>query len=221
MSEILVKKEKDIGDYFTILNGVIVIINIIIFLIVDLTDSSLNTEWMLKCGAMYEPYVTEKGQYYRLVTSMFLHFGISHLFNNMLVLWFIGGTLEKLAGHIRYIFIYFLSGILAGSISMGYDIIAGSTPPVSAGASGAVFGVTGALLYVILINRGKIEGFTLKQMLVLAFLSLYSGFTSQGVDNMAHLGGFISGFIICMIIYRRPKRQEIDVEGRNKGYDAY
>lgn len=220
MSEIPVKKERDIGDYFTILNGAIVISNIIIFLIVDLTNSSLNTEWMLKCGAMYWPYVMEKGQYYRLITSMFLHFGISHLFNNMLVLWFIGGTLEKLAGHIRYILIYFLSGIIAGGISMGYNIFAGSTP-VAAGASGAVFGLTGALLYVVLINRGRVEGFTIKQMLVLAFLSLYGGFTSQGVDNAAHLGGFFSGFIICMIVYRRPKKQETDLEGRNKSYDAY
>lgn len=213
------RQEKDIGDYFTICNAAIVVANIVIFLIVDLSNSSENTEWMLRWGAMYWPYVIEDGQYYRLITAMFLHFGVSHLFNNMLVLWFIGGTLEKLVGHLRYVFLYFISGILADAISMGYNMYAGRTP-VAAGASGAVFGITGALLYVVLIHRGRIEGFTTRQMIVLVFLSLYGGFTSQGVDNMAHLGGFVSGFLLCFIIYRRPKKMETYTEGRDKSYDA-
>lgn len=217
MPEPVVKEPKDIGDYYSLINTVIIILNVIIFVFVDLTHSSQNTEWMLKCGAMYWPYVLEKGEYYRLFTSMFLHFGTAHLFNNMLVLWFIGGTLEKLTGHIRYSFLYFLSGILAGLVSMGYNILSGQAPPVAAGASGAIFGIVGALLYVILVNHGKAEGLTKKQMLVFTALTLYNGFVSQGVDNAAHLGGFFSGFVLAVILYRKPAK--LTQERREEFYD--
>ncbi len=212
------KEPKDIGDYFSLINAIIIVLNIIIFVIVDLSHSSTNTEWMLRCGAMYWPYILEKGEYYRLITSMFLHFGTAHLFNNMLVLWFIGGTLEKLAGHIKYVFIYFISGVLAGCFSIGYNILSGQTP-VAAGASGAIFGVVGALLYVILINRGRAEGLTKRQMLVFIFLSLYSGFANQGVDNAAHIGGFISGFLIALLLYRKPKYNDYNIEWRESSND--
>lgn len=217
MPEVQRKEPKDIGDYFAWINAIIVGLNILIFVFVDLSNSSENTEWMLKCGAMYWPYVLERGEYYRLFTSMFLHFGVTHLFNNMLILWFIGGTLEQRIGAVRFAVIYFLSGILAGSFSMGYNIMSGQTP-VSAGASGAIFGVIGALLYVVLQNRGHTGGFTKRQMLVFIFLSLYGGFTSQGVDNIAHVGGFLSGFLLALICYRRPKDKE-QIDWRNTSYD--
>lgn len=208
MLEDEIKEPKDIGDYYALINTIIIVLNVVIFVFVDLSHSSMNTEWMLKCGAMYWPYVLDNGEYFRLFTSMFLHFGTAHLFNNMLVLWFIGGTLEQLTGHVKYLIIYFLSGILADLISMGYNILM-ETAVVSAGASGAIFGIVGALLYVIIINRGKVGGLSRKQMLVFVFLTLYSGFASQGVDNAAHLGGFFSGFILAAILYRRPKNMNI------------
>ncbi|MEG1992848.1 MAG: rhomboid family intramembrane serine protease [Acetivibrio sp.] len=218
MQENLQKEPKDIGDYYSLGNTILIVINIAIFVFVDLSHSSQNTAWMLKCGAMYWPYLLERGDYYRLLTSMFLHFGTAHIFNNMLVLWFIGGSLEKLIGHIRFIFLYFLSGILAGITSIGYNMFIGNTP-VSAGASGAIFGVAGALLYVILINRGKAPGLTRNQMLVFVFLTLYSGLTSQGVDNAAHIGGFISGFLLAVILYRKPKDIAATKEWRASSYD--
>lgn len=194
----------EIGDYYTLINAIIVAINIIIFLFVDLTHSSDNIEWMLKCGALYIPYVLEKGEVYRFISSMFLHFGIAHLFNNMLILWILGGMLENLMGHIRYVLLYFISGILAGIASIGYNIFIGETP-VCAGASGAVFGVIGALFYVVLIHRGQVQGLSGRQMIILVFLSLYGGFTRQGIDNAAHVGGFIGGFLLAVILYRKPK----------------
>lgn len=212
------KEPKDIGDYFSLINAIIIALNIVVFVIVDLSHSSTNTEWMLRCGAMYWPYIIEKGEFFRLVTSMFLHFGIAHLFNNMLVLWFIGGTLEKLVGHLKYVFIYFISGVLAGGASIGYNILSGQTP-VAAGASGAIFGVVGALLYVVLLNRGSAEGLTKRQMLIFVFLSLYSGFANQGVDNSAHIGGFISGFLLALLLYRKPKHNKYDIEWRESSND--
>ncbi|MFA9463537.1 MAG: rhomboid family intramembrane serine protease [Velocimicrobium sp.] len=212
------KEPKDIGDYYSLINTIIILINIIVFVLVDLSHSSTNSEWMLRCGAMYWPYFFENGEYYRLITSMFLHFGITHIFNNMLVLWFIGGTLEKLVGHIKYIFIYFLSGILAGCFSIGYNILIGQAP-IAAGASGAIFGTSGALLYIILINKGKAEGLTRRQILIFLFLSLYSGFASQGVDNAAHIGGFISGFLLAVLLYRKPTPINYTSDWRDSSYD--
>lgn len=218
MSESLRKEPKDINDYYSKINAIIIIVNIIIFIFIDLSHSSLNMDWMLRCGAMFWPYVLENGEYYRLITSMFLHFGISHLFNNMLVLWFIGGALESVIGSIKFSFIYFLSGILAGCFSMGYNILGGETP-ISAGASGAIFGVVGALFYVILINHGNIKGYGKQQIIIFILLSLYNGFASQGVDNMAHIGGFISGFILAILFYRRPKKTTYEEDWRYSSYD--
>lgn len=198
------KKEKDIGDYYAPVNTVIIILNILIFLFVDLTHSSLDSEWMLQCGAMYVPDILEKHEYYRIITSMFLHFGIQHLFSNMLILWFIGGTLESLIGKIRYFILYLLSGILAGITSIGYNMITFDFP-ISAGASGAVFGVTGALAFIVLIHKGQVEGLTKKQMILFIFLSLFGGVANPEIDNAAHFGGFLSGILLAALLYRKPK----------------
>ncbi len=211
------KPTGDLSDYYSLMNTIIVAINILIFLLVDLSNSSENTDWMLKWGAMYWPYVRDDGQIYRFITCMFLHFGVAHLFNNMLMLWFLGGTLEKIIGSVKYVFLYFLSGILAEIVSIRYNILCGTTP-VSAGASGAIFGITGALLFVVLINKGRAEGITTRQMMIIVALSIYGGFANQGIDNAAHIGGFISGFLLAAVFYRRPKKLVIEEDG---GYDFH
>ena len=78
---------------------------------------------------------------------------------------------------------------------------------VSAGASGAVFAVIGALIYVVIVNRGRIENFTTRQLILMAGLSLYFGVTSTGVDNAAHFGGFLCGFLLGLLLYRKPVRK--------------
>lgn len=197
-------QEKDIGDYFALMNTVIIIINIIIFLYVDLNHSSENWDWLLECGAMYAPYVLEEGEYYRFLTSMFLHSGIGHLSGNMLMLWFIGGTLEQAIGKFRYVLIYFTSGILAGITSLGYNMLIGDSP-VSVGASGAIFGVVGALVYVVCVTRGKGIHLTPRQIIVFAVLSLYSGVANETVGNAAHFGGFVSGLLLMAILHLTGK----------------
>lgn len=198
MEELEEPKIKEFEEYFGICTVILIAINVIVFLLTDLTHSSEDAEWLLQCGAMYEPYILEKGQYYRILTSMFLHFGLDHLFNNMLVLWFMGGTLEQRIGHVRYLIIYLLSGILAGTASLGYNIITGQTA-ISAGASGAIFGVVGGVTCFAILSRNQANGFTKRQMLVFIFLTFYSGFTSQGVDNVAHVAGFLTGLVLTFI----------------------
>lgn len=183
----------------------LIIINIVVFLMVEFTGLSQDTLHMLDWGAAYTPLIVEKGEVYRLFTSMFLHFGIEHLINNMLVLFVLGSRLERVIGSLRFAVIYFLGGIAGNVVSLLYDLKQGEAA-VSAGASGAVFAVMGGMILVVLCNKGRLEDLSMRQILVLAVFSLYFGFTSSGVDNAAHLGGFLAGFILAVIVYH-PRRK--------------
>ena len=180
-------------------------INIIVFLYLEFTGSTEDTQFMVSHGAMYAPLVVEGGQYYRLLTSIFMHFGINHIMNNMLILFLLGDNLERALGHIKYLIFYLICGVGANIVSLmvnlsNYRIV------VSAGASGAIFGVIGGLLYAVVINRGQLEDLSTRQLVVVIACSLYFGFTSTGVDNTAHVAGLLFGILMGIIMYRRPKR---------------
>ena len=115
-----------------------------------------------------------------------------------------GDCLERTVGKIKYLLIYLLGGIGANVISLALEI-SHQEAVVSAGASGAVFAVIGALIYIVIRNRGYIENFTARQLLILAALSLYHGVTSAGVDNAAHFGGLLCGFVLCVLLYHRRR----------------
>ena len=119
----------------------LILINIIVFLAVEFTGSSQNTMHMLDCGAP-TPMIIEGGEYYRLFTCMFLHFGIEHLLNNMLVLFVLGSRLERVIGKIKFLIIYIVGGLLGNVISVLIELKSMDFA-VSAGASGAVFAVMG------------------------------------------------------------------------------
>lgn len=166
----------------------LIVANISIFLIFTLLGKSEDVLFMQQYGAMYEPYVIEGHEYYRLLTSVFLHFGIEHLLNNMVMLGAIGYHLEPEIGRIRFLLVYFLSGIGGNICSLLFNVSFGNAV-VSAGASGAVFGLMGALLCAVIRNKGRIGRLNKRGVLVLVVLSLYLGLTSSGVDNAAHIGG--------------------------------
>lgn len=196
-----------IKDNFRTLNTVIVIINVIVFFIMDHNGGMQNVQYILDHGALNAQKVRDDGEVYRLLTYMFMHGGIEHLLNNMLILWIIGGTLEKQLGHVKYLLAYFGTGIIAGVVSIGYNIYV-NQDIVGVGASGAVFGVVGALAAVIMKNRGRVENISAKQMLLFIALSLYGGFSHQGIDNAAHIGGLVAGFLLGLLLYRVSKWQK-------------
>lgn len=177
---------------------VVVALNIVIFLITDLFLFS-SAEALVEWGALGWYEVLKEGEWYRLLTSMFMHGGIDHIFSNMLVLFYLGSCLEQQVGSLRYAVIYLGSGILAGLTSMGYNMVL-SDFTVSIGASGAVFGVMGALLCLVIFFRERAGDFNLRQMAVMVFFGLYGGFTGQGVDNAAHVGGLIAGFLLTALV---------------------
>lgn len=180
-------------------NIAIIIINIAIFLAFELFGNSAKGQLLYSRGALDAERVIENKEYYRVFTYMFLHSGMDHLANNMLILWFLGNHLERQAGHIKFLILYFTTGILAGVASMSYNIYIGRHV-VCVGASGAIFGVVGAVAVNIFLYRKKVGELTARKMFLFLVLSLYGGFTSQGVDNMAHIGGVISGMILGFIV---------------------
>ena len=185
-------------------NGLLIALNVLFFLYLEITDSSEDAYFMYTKGAMFAPAVLEDGEYYRLLTAMFMHFGIRHIMNNMLVLFVIGDNLERALGHVKYLIFYLLCGIGSNWVSMMAHST--DTMTVSAGASGAIFGVVGGLLYVVTANRGQLEDLNTRQLVIMIFFSLYLGYTSTGVDNIAHLSGLVIGFVLAIILYHRPAR---------------
>jgi len=185
-------------------NWTLIIMNVLYFLYLEIVGSSENAYFMYEKGAMYAPAVLEGGEYYRLVTAMFMHFGIRHIVNNMIVLFALGDNLERALGHVKYLIFYLICGIGSNWVSMMAN--RADSAAVSAGASGAIFGVVGGLFYAVAINKGRLEDLNSRQLAIMIFMSLYAGFTSTGVDNMAHVAGLVLGIIMGVILYRRPKK---------------
>lgn len=183
----------------------LILLNILVFLAVEFTGSSQNTVHMLDCGAAYTPMIVQGGEYYRLFTCMFLHFGIEHLLNNMLVLFVLGSRLERVIGKIKFLLIYLLGGVLGNVISLYLELHAQNFA-VSAGASGAVFAVMGAMIYIVIRNKGRLGDLSMRQILIMAAFSLYFGFASTGVDNTAHVAGMVSGFLLAVLLYHPGRK---------------
>lgn len=190
------------GRMPSIMNLIIILVNIVVFLILSLGGDTNDAVYVADHGGMYPPYVIRYGEWWRLFTSMFLHFGITHLANNMFLLFFTGDRLERAVGKVRYLIIYLGSGLCGGILSFVAMMNTGNLA-VSAGASGAIFGVIGALLWIVIRNRGRLEGLTTRGLVMMAALSLYFGFTSTGVDNWCHVGGLIGGFLLSLLLYSR------------------
>lgn len=182
----------------------LIVINVLVFFLLSLRGDTESGYFMLQYGAMYEPLVTEGHEYYRLITSLFLHFGIQHLLNNMVMLGALGYQLENEIGRIKFLLIYFISGIGGNLCSLYWNVSHGEQV-ISAGASGAIFGLMGALLYIVAVNRGRLGRLSGRGMLIMVALSLYFGLTSSGVDNSAHVGGLICGILITVLLYRRKR----------------
>ena len=148
------------------------------------------------------------GEWGRIVWAMFLHGSISHLMNNMLLLFFMGAMIEKEIGHIFYTLLYFLSGIGGNLLSL-YMRVANNDPSGSIGASGAVFGMDGVLLAMVLFAGRRMPSVTPIRVMAMIVLSLYSGFSGHNIDNAAHVGGLLTGFLggcLVCILQRRKKK---------------
>ncbi len=162
-----------------------------------------RAELLLRWGGNAASEV-QRGQAWRLLTAAFLHSGIVHLVMNMLGLWAIGQTAERIYGHRVFLGIYLGSALAASALSLHFS----AQTTVSVGASGAVFGLAGVLLVAVLRHRESLPRLFGKQMLrSLGFFVVYSlaqGFLQTGVDNAAHVGGLLAGALMGCILPVRP-----------------
>ena len=189
-----------------IVSGILVAANVIVYLICTFTGNLLYNIGELDAAA-----VLLRGEYGRIIYSMFLHAGIDHLFNNMVILFFLGAMIEKVTGHIQFLLIYLLSGIGANICSLLYKVMTMDSM-ASVGASGAIFGLDGVLLAWILFDRQAMPDVTPRRVLLMIALSLYSGFTAHNIDNAAHVGGLLTGFVagaLLCALRRRKRNREV------------
>jgi len=195
----------------------LIVINTVIFFYHSIRYNNIADEaslalYMLDHGANFYPRVLD-GEYYRLLTCMFLHFDATHLFTNMLSLFAIGGIIEKAFGKFKYLLIFLISGLGAGVVSNLYHM-ANRVMAVCAGASGAVFGLAGALICLAVFKQTERYGIDSRRVPAAIILSLVLSSASRDglVDAAAHIGGLIIGFVVSFVIiyieYRKRKAKK-------------
>lgn len=179
---------------------VLIAVNLVWFLVLAAGGDVSSAEYMVQKGASYGPLIFEHHQFWRLFTNMFMHFSFMHLAGNMIYLGLAGSSIERAAGHIRFLLIYLLSGFGSSVVSAAYYYLTGQNV-VSAGASGAVYGLIGAAIYLMFRNRGRMRPGELwiRVGIILIFL-FYSNFVSTGIDAVAHLAGLIFGILLAFAL---------------------
>jgi rhomboid protease GluP len=191
------KQAKESEEVLTIRKPIVtyalIAINILVFIAMYIFGKgSYDVNTLLDFGALSIPHVLINNEYYRLITSAFIHIGFLHIFMNMYALYILGPQLESFFGHIKYLIIYLFSALFASLVTMIF--ISPST--LSAGASGAIFGLTGAFVYFGYHYRAYLSNVLLRQIVPIILLNIIIGFTLSGINNAAHLGGLAGGLII-------------------------
>lgn len=201
-----VTHEQPKKKYISYVNIGLLVTNFLLFIL-----CIFNPEFFYGKGSFDLVYMINENQWYRFITCMFLHGDVYHLSSNMIYLYTLGDMVEKDLGHIKYFLLYMLSGMAGGAASMAFSVLTKDFTP-AVGASGAIFGITGALLWIIIRNKGGDKKLTVLKMIFLIAYSLYNGFISTNVDNAAHVGGLIGGFVLAIILYRKKSKERGKME---------
>ena len=182
----------------------LIIINLLAFFIPLLIG---NSEYVYNHFASFGPFI-KMGEYYRLLTATFLHANIAHLLFNMYALWIVGMQLESFIGKTRFLIVYLFSAIAGSLLSVIVTFNA-----VSVGASGAIFGLLGALLYFGYHYRVYLSSVIKSQIIPVIIINWVLGFILPGVDNAAHIGGLIGGFLMMIgvgVKYKSSRFEQIN-----------
>ena len=173
------------------------LVNLTVFLLMFFAGDPEDSEYMLAHGACCYP-LTLHGESWRLFTAMFLHFSAEHLFSNLISLYAIGSVIEQAFGSIRTAVIYLTAGLSGGLVSAFYHEII-RQPAVCAGASGAVFGLSGALVCLALFHRTELYGIPSRRVPAAILISVIAS-ASGSSDTACHLGGLSAGFLTALLL---------------------
>lgn len=202
-----IKAEEIFKPKKPIITVSLIIINVIVFILMYIFGKgSQDAFTLIKFGAFQKDLILG-GEYYRLITSAFLHIGIFHLLFNCYALYVIGRQLESFLGKIKFLIIDLVSALCGSLMSMIFPI------SISAGASGAIFGLLGSLLYFGYNYRVYLGTVLKSQIIPLILINLIFGFMVSGINNAAHIGGLIGGILITMslgIKYKSKKSEQIN-----------
>ena len=178
----------------------------VVYLFSALLSQSLidmDMQVLVEMGALFGPYTVLKGEWWRLLTAMFLHGGMTHLLMNMFSLYLVGRGAEMYFDTKSYLSIYFFSGLIGGLVSLYIHPVS-----VGVGASGAIFGVFGALAGFFLAHRDKIASHSkafMKDFGIIIAINLVIGLSIPAIDVSAHIGGLVVGFIGGFVLSKDPK----------------
>lgn len=205
------EESKQAEDLFKIkrptITYILIFINIILFLLTYILGKGSNdANTLVNFGGLVPMHITGNFELFRLVTSIFLHNGIFHLILNMYALYILGPQLESFFGKIKFAIIYLLSGIAGNLLSLLF--LANNT--VSVGASGAIFGLMGALLYFGYHYRVYLGTVIKSQIIPIIILNLGFGMIVSGINNFAHIGGLVGGILVSMAVGVKYKSKTSD-----------
>ena len=203
------KNAKSAEDLFRLKKPIVtyalIYINVIIFLLMHIIgNGSLDSNTLINFGASLDSRVLG-GEYYRLITNSFVHIGLPHIMFNMYALYIIGHQIESFLGKSKFLIIYLFSALTGSLLSLAF-----SSNTISAGASGAIFGLLGALLYFGYHYRIYLGGVMKSQIIPLVILNLLLGFILSGIDNAGHIGGLIGGVLMTMALGIKDKSSNTD-----------
>lgn len=204
MNNKTMKQEKKLAKIFSPKKPygtyALISINIVIFIIMLFYYNDV-------VGTFANNYtLVQSGQWYRILTCMFLHADIMHILFNMYALYILGTQVERYYGTKRFLIIYFLSGLL-GSL---FSCVFMSANTISLGASGAIFGLLGSIAYFTYNYRASLQGLLHSQIIPVILINLLIGFTSSSIDVSAHIGGLIGGILASMAIGLGDKSRKSD-----------
>lgn len=204
------KAEEVFSKKTPIVTYVLLFINIIMYLLTAVLGGNFfefDPNILYKLGALVSiDHINSYIEVYRLITSAFLHAGLLHLIFNMYALYIIGPQLESFFGRTKYLIIYLVSAIMGNLLSLLFL----SNTYVSVGASGAIFGLFGSLLYFGYHYRVYLSGVIKSQIIPLILVNLFIGFVGSGINNFAHIGGLIGGVLISAAVGVKYKSHKVD-----------
>jgi membrane associated rhomboid family serine protease len=173
-----------------VLTYLLLAINVAMYLVLETHGGSLNNQTLLQYGAEYPAAIVHQGQWWRLITPLFLHAGLTHLLVNGVSLYFVGVLYERCVGRSRFLYVYLVAGLGGSVASLAFS------PDLAVGASGAIFGIFGGLGVYFFRNRalfGRISRSLVGQILVLSVLNLLLPNVVSSIDGWAHAGGLAAG----------------------------